>query len=48
VGRTLEFQAKFEKKIGELTREQVLEAAKKVLLTKRLVVVTAGDFAKKP
>ncbi len=47
VGRTLEFQAKFEKKVGELTREQVLEAARKVLLTKRLVVVTAGDFAKK-
>ncbi len=47
LGRTMARQAELEKKIGELTPEEVNSALRKHLDPKRLSVVTAGDFAKK-
>jgi zinc protease len=46
-GRTSEFLAEFEKRIGGMTAEQVNEAFRKHVDPKRLVIVTAGDFKKK-
>lgn len=45
--RTFEHQAKLEAKIGELTREQVVETLRKYLHVKNLFVSTAGDFSTK-
>ncbi|MDB5339621.1 MAG: peptidase domain protein, partial [Planctomycetaceae bacterium] len=45
-GRTLAFQSDIEKKIAELTPEQVVAALRKYVDVKKLYVVTAGDFAK--
>jgi zinc protease len=46
-GRTMEFVAELEKKIAALTPEEVLAAAKKHFDSKKLVIVTAGDFEAK-
>lgn len=48
LGRTMAHQAELEKKIGELTPESVNAALRKHIDPKRLSVVTAGDFTKKP
>ncbi len=45
-GRTMAFQSDIEKKIAELTPEQVVAALRKYVDVKKLYVVTAGDFAK--
>ena len=47
VDRTMTFYAELEKRINALSPEQVLEALRKYLDPKRLVVVDAGDFAVK-
>ncbi len=47
LGRTMQFQADLERKIGELKPEAVEAALRKYIDPKRLSVVTAGDFAKK-
>jgi zinc protease len=47
VGRTMQFQADLERKIGELTAEQVNAALRKYIDPKELIVITAGDFKKK-
>jgi zinc protease len=47
VDRTMAFYAELEKRINALTPEQVLEAFRKYVEPKRLVVVDAGDFAAK-
>jgi zinc protease len=44
-GRTMKFYAELEKRIADLTADQVLAAAKKHIDPKDLVIVTAGDFA---
>jgi zinc protease len=44
LGRTMAYEADFEKKIAALTPDQVLTALKKHLDPKKLIVVTAGDF----
>ncbi|HJS07134.1 MAG TPA: insulinase family protein, partial [Pirellulales bacterium] len=44
-GRTMEFYAELEKRIADLTADQVLAAAKKHIDPNDLVIVTAGDFA---
>jgi zinc protease len=44
-GRTMEFYDELEKRIANLTADQVLAAAKKHIDPKDLVIVTAGDFA---
>lgn len=44
--RTLAFDAQFEKRISELKIEDVNKAVAEHLEPKRLIVVTAGDFAK--
>jgi zinc protease len=46
-GRTSSFLADFEKKVGELTAEQVNDAFRRNVDPKRLVIVEAGDFEKK-
>jgi zinc protease len=46
VDRTMEFYAELEKRIGALSPEQVLDALRKYVDPKRLVVIDAGDFAK--
>jgi zinc protease len=46
--RTIEHQAELEQKIKALTPDQVTAAAKKYFDPKSMVIVTAGDFAKKP
>lgn len=45
-GRTLAYDAKFEKVISELEVDDVDKAVAKYLEPKRLIIVTAGDFAK--
>ncbi len=45
-GRTMHYQADLEKKITELTREQVLAALRKHIRPKTIVIVAAGDFQK--
>ncbi len=47
-GRTMAYHVDFEKKIEALTPEQVNEAIRKHFNFKKLVIVTAGDFDKKP
>lgn len=47
-GRKMDYQAELEKKIAELTPEQVHAAFKKHIDPKRLVIVHAGDFDNKP
>ncbi len=47
-GRTLEYDAKFEKRVSELTTKEVTEAFKKYIDLSRLIIVTAGDFAAAP
>jgi zinc protease len=47
LGRTMAWEADFEKKIGELTPEQVNAALRKHIDPKKLVVVVAGDFDQK-
>ncbi len=47
VGRTMQFQADIERKIHDLTPEAVNAALRKYIDSKRLSVVTAGDFKKK-
>jgi zinc protease len=44
LGRTMAYEADFEKKVAALTPDQVLAALRKHLDPKKLVVVTAGDF----
>jgi zinc protease len=48
VGRTMRFEADEEAKIAALTVEEVNAAIRKRLDPKKLTVVTAGDFAKRP
>ena len=45
-GRTMSYYSDYEQQLGTLTREQVLAALKKYVDPKRIVIVTAGDFAK--
>jgi zinc protease len=47
VGRTMQFQAKLERKIRDLTPDAVNVALRKYIDPRRLTVVTAGDFKKK-
>ena len=47
VGRTMQFQAEFEQRIKDLTTDAVYTAWRKYIDSKRLSVVTAGDFKKK-
>ncbi len=47
VDRTMEYYANLESQIGELTTQQVVEALRKYIDPKKLVVVDAGDFAAK-
>jgi zinc protease len=44
LGRTLAYEADFEKKIASLTPDLVLAALRKHLDPKKLIIVTAGDF----
>ncbi len=46
-GRTLAYQAELEKKVAELSAEDVAAAFRKHVLPKRLVTIKAGDFNKK-
>ncbi len=46
--RTLAFDAEFEKKVETLTPEQVNGAIKKFIDPKKISIVKAGDFDKKP
>jgi zinc protease len=43
-GRTFQYQADLEKRIAELTPDQVKEAFRKAVPVDRLVIVEAGDF----
>jgi len=43
--RTLQFTADYEKRISELTIEQVNQAIRDYILPERLVMAVAGDFA---
>lgn len=45
-GRSMEYYAQFEKRISELSIEAVNAALRKYIDPKRLVIFTAGDFAK--
>jgi zinc protease len=44
VGRTMAFQAELEKKIQDLTPEQIVAALRRHIEPKKLVIVTAGEF----
>jgi len=44
--QTLDYEAKLEKQVAALTPDDVHAALKKHFDPKRLVIVTAGDFAK--
>jgi zinc protease len=46
-GRTSTYLAEFEKKVSEVTPEQVNEAFRRNVDPKRLVIIQAGDFTKK-
>jgi zinc protease len=48
LNRTMAFEADFDKKIAELTAEQVSAVMKKFVDPKKLVIVQAGDFETKP
>src|SRR5262249_29530348 len=45
-GRTLAWDADFEKKIAALTREQIVQALRRFIHPAKLTIVKAGDFAK--
>ncbi len=45
--RTSAFLAEFEKKVGDMTAEQVNDAFRRTIDPKRLVIIEAGDFSKK-
>ncbi|MCO6454875.1 MAG: insulinase family protein [Pirellulaceae bacterium] len=45
-GRTMQYHAELEDRVREATAEQVVAALREYLDVKRLVVVTAGDFAR--
>lgn len=45
-GRTMEYYSQFEQRIGKLSIEEVNAALRKYIDPKRLVIYTAGDFAK--
>jgi zinc protease len=47
VGRTMAFEAEFEKKVRALSTKQVDEATKRFLTPGRLVITIAGDLKKK-
>ncbi len=47
LGRTMEFRAETERKLGSLTSESVSAAIRKYIDPKKLSIVTAGDFQKK-
>ena len=46
--RTLAFEAELEKRVSATTTESVLKATRKYFNPKKMVIVTAGDFNKKP
>ena len=46
--RTLKFHAELERRVSDTTPESILAATRKYFDPKKLVVVTAGDFNKKP
>ena len=46
-GRTMKFYADLERKIGDLTLQQVAAAVRKHLHPQNLVIVRAGDFKTK-
>ncbi len=46
--RTLKYNADFEQRVSKTTPESVLTATRKYFDPRKLVVVTAGDFNKKP
>jgi len=46
-GRTYAYDSELEKKIGELTPDQVTAAFRKIIDPKKLVIIQAGDFKKK-
>lgn len=48
LGRTLEWDAEFEKKVAALTPEQVAAAMRRHIDPSKLTIVKAGDFAKNP
>jgi zinc protease len=48
LGRTLQWDADFEKKVGELKPDQIRDALRRHVDPKKLTVVRAGDFAKAP
>jgi zinc protease len=45
VGRTMDYYAKLEQQIRELTPEQVQQAMKKRIPADKLIIIEAGDFA---
>lgn len=47
IGRTFSYQAEMEKRIESLSRTDVMEAFKKHIDPKKLVIIRAGDFPKK-
>lgn len=47
VGRTMSYHAELEKKVADLTVEQVSAAFRKHIDPRRLVIIQAGDFRKK-
>jgi hypothetical protein len=46
VGRTLQFDAELEKKVRQLTAEQLVSALRKHIDPAKISIVKAGDFAK--
>ena len=48
LGRTLQWDADFEKKVGELKPDQIRDALRRRLDPGKLTIVRAGDFAKAP
>ena len=46
--RTFAFEAELEKRVSATTTESVLKATRKYFNPKKMVIVTAGDFNKKP
>jgi zinc protease len=45
VGRTMDYYAKLEQQIRDLTPEQVQQAMKKRIPADKLIIIEAGDFA---
>jgi zinc protease len=46
VGRTMKYYAELEKRVAELSSDQIVAALRSHIDLKRLFIVTAGDFAK--